>query len=102
MITGWTNEVLASGPGNLRLGKSIGYKGTRFWQGEGTPLFSRPHLFCEGEVTQYLAFKELVVDSQVFRGANPKYWLTAKSGGILFEMWPLEKGHTLTLHPCRV
>ncbi|UCF56120.1 MAG: hypothetical protein JSW15_08435, partial [Deltaproteobacteria bacterium] len=66
---------------------------------EATPLFSRPYLYCQREVTQYLRFKELVADSQQFRGANPKYWVTAMPCGIFFEIWPFEKGHALTAHP---
>ena len=62
----------------------------------GTPLFSRPYLNCEREVTQYLWFNEGVADSQMLRGANLKYWVTAMSGGIFFEIWPLEKGHAHT------
>ena len=63
------------------------------------PLFSRPYLYSEGAVTQYLGFKECFADSQKLRGANPKYWVTAMPGGISFEIWPLEKGRTLTSPP---
>jgi hypothetical protein len=63
---------------------------------EATPLFSRPYLYSTGEVTQYLRFKEWVADSQKPSGANPKYCVTAMPGGIFFEIWPLEKGRTLT------
>jgi hypothetical protein len=75
-------------------------KGTTLWLCEGTPLFSRPYLYSEGAVTQYLGFKEAVADSQKLRGVNPRYWVTAMPGGIFFEIWPLEKGRTLTVHHC--
>ena len=68
---------------------------------EGMPHFSRPYLYSEREVPQYLGFKECIADSQKLRGANPNYWGTATPGGILFEIWPLEKGHTLTSHTYR-
>jgi len=59
-------------------------------------LFSRPYLFCEREVTRYLRFNEGVADSQMLKGANLKYRVTAMPGGISLEIWPLEKTHTLT------
>jgi len=78
----------------MRLGK-----GTGLCPCEATPLFSRPYLYSEGEVTPYLRFNERVADSQKLRGANPKYWVTAMPSGIFFEIWPFEKGCTLTSHP---
>jgi hypothetical protein len=59
-------------------------------------FFSRPYLYCEREVTQYLRFNEQVADSQKLRGVNLKYWVTAIPGGISLEIWPLEKRHALT------
>ncbi len=51
------------------------------------PISVRARLFSKGHiskriplgftVTQYLAFNELVADSQVFWGANPKDWVTS-------------------------
>jgi hypothetical protein len=60
---------------------------------------SQGHIYkSEGEVTQYLGFKEWAADSQKLTGVNPKYWVTAIPGGIFFEIWPFEKGRTLTSH----
>jgi hypothetical protein len=44
------------------------FTGSGLYLGEGTPLFSRPYLYSEGEVTQYLGFKEWVADSQRLKG----------------------------------
>jgi hypothetical protein len=63
---------------------------------EGSSLFSRPYLYCEREVTQYLRFYKLIADSQKLRGVNLKYWVTAKPGGISFEIWPFEEEPALT------
>jgi hypothetical protein len=54
------------------------------------PIFSRPYLLAWQPATQYLGFKELKEDSQWLIIVNPKYWLAAMSGGILFEIWPFE------------
>jgi hypothetical protein len=55
----------------------LGIKGTGLCVCEATPLFSRPYLYCEREVPQYLSFNERVADSQKLRGVNLKYWVTA-------------------------
>ena len=60
-------------------------KATAVLQSEATPLSSRPYLLCDGAVPQYLRFNEIVADSQQFRGANPKYWVTAMPGGIFLR-----------------
>jgi hypothetical protein len=60
----------------------------------GHTHFSRPYLFREGEAPQYLGFKAFKGDSEMFGGANPKYWVAAMSCGIFLEyglskrLWP--------------
>jgi hypothetical protein len=63
---------------------------------DASSLFSRPYLYCEREVTRYLRFYKLIADSQKLRGVNLKYRVTAKPGGISFEIWPFEKESALT------
>jgi hypothetical protein len=71
----------------MRLGKGAG-----LCVCEATPLFSRPYLYCEGEVTQYLRFKERVADSHKPTGVNPKYWVTAMPSGIFLRYGLSKKG----------
>ena len=59
------------------------------------PIFSRRYLFASRDVVTEEGSNESAGDSEGFQGVNPTSVTTARSGGILFEISPLENSHDL-------